>query len=60
MARESVSDKKGGIRMKKKTYEKPKVVYEGTLEVLAGVCSDMTGDIGTCKTTGSCVCIEGS
>ena len=46
--------------MKKKTYEKPKVVYEGTLEVLAGVCSDMTGDIGTCKTTGSCVCIEGS
>ena len=34
----------------KKAYEKPKVVYERTLEVLAGVCSPPhTGSGVTCK-----------
>ena len=36
-----------------KEYKKPKVVYERTLEVLAGVCSPPhTGAPATCKTSG--------
>jgi hypothetical protein len=51
--------------MKKKPYEKPKFIYERTLEALAAVCSPSgpagyTGH-GFCKQGGSCAgCISAS
>jgi len=38
----------------KKDYEKPKVIFERTLEVLAGVCDPPYGGIGTCKASSPC------
>lgn len=43
----------------KKEYKKPAVVYEQTLEVLAGVCTDDTGS-SNCKADGACTCLSGS
>lgn len=39
---------------KKKSYKKPKIIYERKIETLAAVCYSTWGGIGICRTADPC------